>query len=77
MCGTVGCMLILSWLVSLARWDSVVHKPKKRYFSEFEVKKSFADNLLTPMSSKMTYFFLQAKKIMKTFQDFSPYNALH
>ncbi len=40
MSGTVGCMLILSWLVSLARWDSVVHKPKKYIcFGEFEMLK--------------------------------------
>jgi len=45
----------------------------------FTFKKTFADNLLTPMSSKISMsFFLQKKLrfLMKTFQDFSPYNRL-
>jgi len=33
-------------------------------------KKTFADNLLTPMSFKKLRF------LIKTFQDFSPYNGL-
>jgi len=35
-------------------------------------KKTFADNLLTPMSSKMSMSFFLQRFFMKTFQDFSP-----
>jgi len=46
------------------------------------LKKTFADNLLAPMSSKTSMsFFLKfdgflKRFLMKTFQDFSPYNGL-
>jgi len=42
---------------------------------EFILKKTFADNLLTPMSSKMSMsFFLQSKRNQSSI--FSPNNAL-
>jgi len=45
----------------------LVHLKKKQ-------KKTFADNLLTPMSSKKSMsFFLQSKRN----EGFSPYNGLH
>jgi len=46
----------------------------------FKKNKTFADNLLTPMSSKMSMSFFFSRKEMKVFdeniQDFSQYNAL-
>jgi len=40
-------------------------------------KKTFADNLLTPMSSKMSMSVEKKLRfLMKTFQHFSPYNTL-
>jgi len=39
-------------------------------------KKTFADNLLAPVSSKMSMSEKKLRFLMKTFQDFSPYNGL-
>jgi len=44
----------------------VVHLKNKKKI------KTFADNLLNPMSSKISMSFF----LMKTFQDFSPFNGL-
>jgi len=42
---------------------------EEHHNKEFK-KKTSADNLLTPVENKLRF-------LMKTFQDFSPYNALY
>jgi len=50
------------------------------HFKKKNKKKTFADNLLTPMSSKMSFSFSLQSKIQvfdENIPGFSPYNGLH
>jgi len=63
-----GVFLLKVFYITITLLKRVVHFKKK--------KKTFADNLLTSMSSKLSLSML-SMFLMKTFQDFYPYNALY